>query len=95
MDESLALVVVDISGRPYSVFHADFSCPKLGSMTSQNVREFFRSFANSSGVTLHINVPYGENDHHKAEAIFKGFAMALKCASRTSSSHLPSSKGVI
>jgi imidazoleglycerol-phosphate dehydratase len=95
MDESLALVVVDISGRPYSVFYADFSCPKLGSMTSQNVREFFRSFANSSGVTLHINVPYGENDHHKAEAIFKGFAMALKCASRTSSSHLPSSKGVI
>lgn len=95
MDESLALVVVDISGRPYSVFNADFSCPKLGGMTSQNVKEFFRSFANSSGVTLHINVPYGENDHHKAEAIFKGFAMALKSASRTGSSCLPSSKGVI
>ena len=95
MDESLAMVVVDISGRPYLVFYADFSCPKLGGMTCQNVKEFFRSFANSSGVTLHINVPYGENDHHKAEAIFKGFAMALKSASRTGSSCLPSSKGVI
>lgn len=98
MDESLAFVTADVSGRGYLVFRAEFSCPKIGEMTSQNVKEFFKAFANSAGITLHINLAYGENDHHKAEAIFKAFSLALKHASKVEpcqASSLPSSKGVI
>ena len=80
MDEALASCCIDISGRPYMVFNAEFGDYRLGDMDSEMVEEFFRAFAMNSKVTLHINLLYGKNDHHKAEAIFKAFAHALKMA---------------
>lgn len=78
MDESLASCSVDMSGRPYLVFHAQFSADRVGEMDTQIIGEFFRALAFHAGITLHLNLHYGENDHHKAEALFKAFAHALK-----------------
>lgn len=77
MDESLGVCALDISGRPYLVFDCKFTAPSMGAMDTQMVVEFFRAFAFHAGITLHLNVPYGENDHHKAEALFKACAHAL------------------
>ena len=77
MDEALASAVLDISGRPYLVFEADFSAPMMGGMDTQLVEEFFRAVASAAGLTLHLALPYGRNDHHKAEALFKAFGRAL------------------
>jgi len=93
MDEALASCCVDISGRPYLVFHAEFGDYRLGDMDSVMVEEFFRAFAMNAMVTLHINLLYGKNDHHKAEAIFKSFAHALKMAVKIEGSEVLSSKG--
>lgn len=93
MDEALASCYVDISGRPYLVFHAEFGDYRLGDMDSVMVEEFFRAFAMNAMVTLHINLLYGKNDHHKAEAIFKSFAHALKMAVKIEGSEVLSSKG--
>ena len=78
MDEALAMCTVDISGRPYLVFHGEFGQERLGDMETAMVEEFFRAFAMNAQVTLHINLLYGKNDHHKVEAIFKAFAHAMK-----------------
>ncbi len=80
MDEALANVVLDISGRAYLVFEAAFSAPMLGAMDTQLVEEFFRAVSANAGLTLHLSVPYGRNDHHKAEALFKAFGCALEQA---------------
>jgi len=93
MDEALASCCIDISGRPYLVFHAEFGDYRLGDMDSAMVEEFFRAFAMNAMVTLHINLLYGKNDHHKAEAIFKAFAHALKMAVKIQGSKVLSSKG--
>jgi imidazoleglycerol-phosphate dehydratase len=93
MDEALASCSVDISGRPYLVFHAEFGDYRLGDMDSAMVEEFFRAFATNAMITLHINLQYGKNDHHKAEAIFKAFAHALKAAVKMEGSEVLSSKG--
>ncbi|HHV97172.1 MAG TPA: imidazoleglycerol-phosphate dehydratase HisB [Clostridiaceae bacterium] len=77
MDEALAMVVVDLSGRPFLVFDAEFSAEKIGSLDSQMIEEFFRAVASNAGMTLHVKILYGKNDHHKAEAIFKAFGRAL------------------
>lgn len=95
MDESLAMVAIDISNRPYLVFNAKFESQMLGNMSTQCFKEFFRAFVNESRVTLHINILYGENDHHKIEGIFKAFARALKEGSEVISNEVPSSKGVL
>ncbi len=95
MDESLAIVDLDISGRPYLVFHADFSREKVGEYSTEMSEEFFRALCDHAGMTLHINVPYGKNDHHKIEAIFKAFGRALSQAVRIESDRMPSSKGVL
>lgn len=95
MDESLANVTVDISGRPYLVFNASGMTGKVGDFDIELVEEFFRAVANYGGLTLHINLVYGSNNHHKIEAIFKAFARALKEASTIVSDKLPSSKGVL
>lgn len=81
MDESLAQVTVDISGRAFLVFHAEFPAEKVGTFSSELVEEFFQAFASNAGVTLHINLQYGKNTHHMIEAIFKAFASALSEAS--------------
>lgn len=93
MDEALASCCIDISGRPYLVFHAEFGDYRLGDMDSAMVEEFFRAFAMNAMVTLHINLLYGKNDHHKAEAIFKAFAHALKQAVKLEGGGVLSSKG--
>jgi imidazoleglycerol-phosphate dehydratase len=95
MDEALCLATVDISNRPYLIFNVDFKSEALGSMSTQNFKEFFRAFAYNAGITLHINLLYGENDHHKIEAVFKAFARALKEASQVVSDNIPSSKGIL
>ena len=96
MDEALASCSIDIIGRPYLVFNAEFGDYRLGDMDSAMIEEFFRAFAMNAAITLHINLLYGKNDHHKAEAIFKAFAHALKMAVRIeSNSGILSSKGSI
>lgn len=80
MDECLAEVVLDFSGRPFLVWNADVPRVRLGNMDTEMGEEFFRALAMESGLTLHINVPYGKNTHHMLEAIFKGFARAMSMA---------------
>lgn len=80
MDEALAQVDMDISGRAFLVFRAEFRSEMLGDVQCQMFEEFFRAVAFNAGMTLHIDVPYGNNDHHIAEAIFKAFAKALDAA---------------
>ena len=80
MDESLARVVIDLSGRPYMVYNVKIEREKVGDLASENVQEFFQAVANSSGMNLHIDLLRGDNGHHIIEAIFKAFARALKTA---------------
>lgn len=80
MDESLALCSLDISGRPYLKFKGEFTWDKIGEMDTQMVEEFFRAFAMNGEITMHIDLLYGNNDHHRAEAIFKAVAHSLKQA---------------
>ena len=80
MDEALGTASLDISGRAYLVFDCQFSGDMCGEMDTQLFEEFFRSFAFNAGITLHIACPYGANDHHKAEAMFKALARALRQA---------------
>jgi len=84
MDETLCAVTLDVSGRPYLVYNVAFSSgERTGKFDLQLVREFFKSFSDHSGITLHINLIYGENNHHIVEAIFKAFARALSMAATT------------
>lgn len=80
MDEALCQVCIDISGRPYLVFNAEFDGKKIRDFDPLLLEEFFRSFADHGGITLHVNVIYGKNPHHIAEAVFKAFARALRDA---------------
>jgi imidazoleglycerol-phosphate dehydratase len=82
MDETLAAVAVDLSGRPYLVYRARIPKVKIGEFDVELVREFFQAFANNCGANLHINVMYGENVHHILEACFKGAARALDQATQ-------------
>lgn len=95
MDESLAYTSLDISNRPYLVFNVNFKSERIGNMSTQMFKEFFRAFVNESRITLHINLLYGENDHHKIEAVFKSFARALREGSEVVSGDISSSKGVL
>lgn len=80
MDEALAMAAIDISGRAFLVFDAEFKSANIGAMDTQMVEEFWRAFAMNAAVTLHLKLLYGSNDHHKAEAIFKAAAHAVKLA---------------
>lgn len=96
MDESLARCVVDISGRPYTVFGgADMLSGKIGEFDAELIEEFFRAFATYGLITLHIDIIRGGNLHHTAEACFKAFARALKTAVKITGTEIPSSKGVL
>ena len=77
MDETLATVSLDLSGRPYLVFEGNFTVDRLGSFDTEMVEEFFRAIAANSGITLHARVLYGKNNHHMVEALFKAFGKAL------------------
>jgi imidazoleglycerol-phosphate dehydratase len=82
MDEALCHVCVDISGRPYLAFRAEFGGKKIRDFDPLLLEEFFRSFTDHGGITLHVNVIYGKNPHHIAESAFKAFARALQEAVR-------------
>ena len=95
MDESLAFCTLDISGRAYLHFDAAFTNQSVGAFDCCLVEEFFRAFAMNSGITLHIRLEYGSNDHHKIEAIFKAVAHALQIAVTVRDGGVLSSKGVL
>ena len=80
MDEALGFVAVDLSGRPYTVFHGQWHTPAIGQMPTDLVQHFFESVAVTGRLNLHARVEYGRNDHHQAEALFKAFARALRMA---------------
>ena len=95
MDESLARVVLDLSGRPHLNFQAEFSKETVGAFDTELVMEFFNALSMNSRMTLHVDLLKGGNTHHEIEAIFKAFARSLKAALQESESGVPSSKGVI
>lgn len=82
MDETLAAVAVDISGRPYMVYNVDLPKVKIGEFDVELAREFFQAFVNQCGLNLHINVQYGDNVHHIIEACFKAFGRAMDVATQ-------------
>lgn len=96
MDEALAQVALDISGRGMLVWDCEFKRENIGSMATENIREFFRALAANGGLTVHIRKLAGENDHHVAEAIFKAFGRALSAAAQpTDRQGTSSTKGKI
>lgn len=82
MDEALAFAAIDISGRPYLAWNADFTAPMCGAMDTALAEEFFRAVSVNAGLTVHMNLLAGRNDHHKMEALFKAFGLAMRDAVR-------------
>jgi len=78
MDEALARVVIDLSNRPHLVYDVKVPAPKLGVLSTENIKEFFQAVANHAGLTIHVDLLRGENSHHIIEAVFKAFARAFK-----------------
>ncbi len=96
LDEALAKVVIDVSGRPFLHFGAQFKRPFIGQLDSSLIREFFGGFVLHARWTVHIDVLRGENDHHIAEAVFKAFARSARVAwKRGTDAGIPSTKGVL
>lgn len=95
MDETLSFCAVDISGRPFLVFDAEFKRQFAGDYETAVTEEFFRALAANANLTLHIKNIYGSNDHHKIESIFKAVARALKIAAAITGDRVPSSKGTL
>lgn len=96
-DETLALAAVDVSGRPFLVFDAQFPREKVGDFDTELVQEFFRALAFHAGITLHLKVQYGQNTHHMIEGLFKAFARALYDATTIDPrvTGVPSTKGAL
>ncbi|MCF6155206.1 MAG: imidazoleglycerol-phosphate dehydratase HisB [Candidatus Brocadia sp.] len=97
MQEALANIAIDISGRPALVFNVTFHTEKIGNFDVELIEEFLEAFSTNAGINLHVNVPYGSNAHHIAEAIFKGLAKALEDAVQVDKriKDIPSTKGVL
>jgi imidazoleglycerol-phosphate dehydratase len=98
MDEALANVALDLSGRAAVVFNVRFGGDRIGTFDTQLVGEFFRALAGNCGMNLHVNVPAGSNDHHVAEAVFKAFAQAFRAAKEIDprrGGQVPSTKGTL
>lgn len=95
LDEALARAVVDLSSRPYCHAELQLVREKIGDLSCEMIPHVFHSFASEAGITLHVDVLHGQNDHHKAEASFKATALALKEAiTRTGGNDVPSTKGM-
>jgi len=98
MDETCTRVSIDASNRPYLIWKVKFSKPKLGEMDTELFKEWFQAFAQSAGVTLHVENLYGENNHHIVESCFKGLARSLRQAVEIDprkADAVPSTKGVL
>ena len=93
MDEALAFASVDISGRPYLVFQADFQQERVGEFDTCLTEDFMRAFAVNAGITLHARIEYGKNAHHEIEGMFKAVAHAMRLAVTETSSGVLSTKG--
>lgn len=98
MDETLAHVAIDLSGRPYSVIQAEWHTPYVGNIPTTLIPHFFESFAITARCNLHARVLYGRDDHHQAEALFKAWARALDSATQVDprrAGNIPSTKGTL
>lgn len=98
MDETLAHVAMDLSGRPYAVIQAEWHTPYVGTIPTTLFPHFFESFAVTARCNLHARILYGRDDHHKAEALFKAWARALDAATRVDqrrAGNIPSTKGTL
>ncbi|KAJ2558493.1 imidazoleglycerol-phosphate dehydratase [Coemansia sp. RSA 1933] len=96
LDEALARAVVDISGRPFAAIDLGLKREKVGALSCEMIPHVLQSFATAAGITLHVDVLKGDNDHHRAESAFKALAVALREAvTRTGSNDVPSTKGVL
>ncbi|CAN5234821.1 imidazoleglycerol-phosphate dehydratase HisB [soil metagenome] len=98
MDETLTRVALDISGRPFFVWKVDFTTTRLGEWDTELIEHWFQSFAQSAGLTLHIENLYGSNNHHVVESCFKGLARALRQAveiDARKADSVPSTKGIL
>jgi len=98
MDETLARVALDISGRPWLVWKTAFTVSRLGELDTELIEHWFHSFAQTAGITLHVETLYGSNNHHIVEAAFKGLARALRTAVEIDprkADAIPSTKGVL
>ena len=98
MDETLARVALDISGRPFLVWKAAFTQPRLGEFDTELIEHWFHSIAQAAGITLHVELLYGQNNHHVCEAIYKGFARAMRQAvsiDARKADAVPSTKGML
>lgn len=96
MDETLVRVALDISGRPYLVWNAGFTQERLGEMDTELIEHWFHSISQAAGISLHVEVLYGLNNHHICEGIFKGFARAMRqavCLDPQKGDEIPSTKG--
>jgi len=95
MEDALANVAIDISGRPFCVFNVNFRTDKIGDFDVQCIEEMLRSLANFGKFNVHVNVPYGMNSHHMAEAIFKALGQAFAMAVEIIGTDVPSTKGIL
>lgn len=95
LDEALARVVVDVSGRPFCAADLGLRRERVGDLSCENVPHFFASLAQTGGLTLHVDVLRGANDHHRIEAAFKALALALREALAPRAGGIPSTKGVL
>ena len=95
MEETMANVSIDLSGRGSCVYNVEYRTDKIGDFDVECLQELLRSFSNTGRFNLHINVPYGTNSHHIAEAIFKGLGQALAEAVRIVGTDVPSTKGIL
>lgn len=95
MDEALSFCALDLSNRPFLVFRGEFTNQMIGSYDACLTEEFFRALAVNAGITLHLDMVYGKNDHHKCEALFKAFAHALRTAVTETDGTVLSTKGAL
>ena len=93
MEDALANVSLDLSGRPACVYNVEYRSGKIGDFDVECIEEFLRAFSNSGKFNLHVNVPYGTNSHHIAEAIFKALGQAMAAAVKIVGTEIPSTKG--
>ena len=95
MEDAMAAVAVDLSGRPFCVYDVKYRTEKIGEFDVECVEEFLRAFSNSGKFNLHVGVPYGTNSHHIAEAVFKAMGQSLGAAVKITGTDIPSTKGTL
>jgi imidazoleglycerol-phosphate dehydratase len=95
MEDAKAQATIDLSGRPYLIYRAKYNTQKIGDFDVECIEEFLRAFSTSGKFNLHIDVPYGINSHHIAEAIFKAIGQSMAAAVKIVGGDIPSTKGIL